>query len=81
MFLIDQNLSRRLVALLRPRWPGARHVLAEGLNQSTDTELWDRARELGLTVLTKDHDFEALAIASGPPPRVVVLAIGQLHYC
>ena len=33
--------------------------------------------ELGLTVLTKDHDFEALAIASGPPPRVVVLAIGN----
>jgi predicted nuclease of predicted toxin-antitoxin system len=77
MLLIDQNLSRALVSELSALWPGTAHVSGLGLNESSDSEIWERAKELGRAILTKDRDFEHLAVERGAPPRVIVVAIGN----
>lgn len=77
VFLIDQNLSRRLPDLLAEAFPGATHVVTAGLERSPDIEVWRVAGERGLILLTKDRDFEALALTRGAPPKVLVIAIGN----
>lgn len=77
MFLIDENLARRLVTLLGSRWPGASHVVDEDLDESNDADIWEAARQSSQTILTKDWDFETLAIARGAPPKVIIVAIGN----
>jgi predicted nuclease of predicted toxin-antitoxin system len=77
MFLIDQNLSRRLVALLATDWPGCAHVAQEGLAEQSDLQIWEFARTSGRTILTKDRDFEALALTRGAPPKILIVAIGN----
>lgn len=43
--LFDQNLSRRLVALLSAEYPGAEHVSGAGLLGADDLTVWHYAAE------------------------------------
>ena len=45
--LFDQNLSRRLVALVGSAFPESRHVIDYGLDAATDREIWDHAATHG----------------------------------
>ena len=75
--LLDNNLSPRLVASMADVLPGAEHVSRLDLGQASDTGIWDYARTHGLTILTKDSDFNDLLVVHGPPPKVVWLRIGN----
>lgn len=75
--LFDQNLSRRLVGLLAAEYPGSEHVFAAGLAVVDDRTIWAYAAGRGLTVVSKDADFRALAALLGPPPKVVSLRVGN----
>jgi len=72
-FLVDANLPPRLARLLRERGHEACHVAEAGLGTAKDHELFQRARNEGWIVVTRDLDFADLAAASGGLPAGVIL--------
>ena len=75
--LFDQNLSRRLPALLAVEYPGSEQILTAGLATADDRAVWAYAATRGLAVVSKDADFVALSAALGSPPKVIWLRIGN----
>jgi len=71
--LFDENLSRKLVARLSELYPGSAHVAEFDLLERPDREIWDFAQEGGFIIVTTDADFYELAVALGPPPKVIWL--------
>ena len=66
--LFDQNLSRRLPALLTAEFPGSEQVFLAGLATAGDRAVWAYAAARGLAVVSKDSDFAQMSAALGPPP-------------
>src|SRR5205085_7547778 len=77
ILLFDQNLWRRLPALLAAEFPGSDQVYLAGLATAGDRAVWAYAAAHGLAVVSKDKDFALLSAALGPPPKVVWLRIGN----
>jgi predicted nuclease of predicted toxin-antitoxin system len=77
-FLIDENLSPKLVVALQSAFPGSNHVEALGLRGRLDSEVWAAARDGGFAILTKDDDFAGMSVLFGPPPKVVHLRAGNI---
>lgn len=75
--LLDENLSRRLVPALQPRFPGSSQVVLLGLEQASDLEIWEYAREQGFVLVSKDEDFADLQTLRGYPPKLVMLRMGN----
>ncbi|HEX5272715.1 MAG TPA: DUF5615 family PIN-like protein [Gemmataceae bacterium] len=75
--LFDQNLSRRLPALLAAEFPGSEQVIGAGLATADDRAVWAYAAAHGLAVVSKDADFAQLSAALGPPPKVIWLRVGN----
>lgn len=75
--LFDQNLSSKLPARLSVEYPGSDHVLTAGLDGANDRFIWGYASSKGLAIVTKDSDFQRLAQVLGPPPKVILLHIGN----
>ena len=75
--LFDENLSPRLVELLAADFPDSTHIERVGLRGSTDTAVWNYAREHGYVIVSKDNDFRQRVFLYGPPPRVVWLSVGN----
>jgi predicted nuclease of predicted toxin-antitoxin system len=75
--LFDQNLSRRLLGMLRDAYPDSVHVVDVELDAATDRDIWEYAGEHDLIVVSKDSDFRQLAFLHGPPPKVVWLRVGN----
>lgn len=48
--LLDQNLSRRLVPVLEPAYPGTSQVVLLGMERASDREIWQFAREQGFLI-------------------------------
>ena len=77
-FLIDENLSPKLAAVLQSAYPGSTHVEALGLRSQLDSDVWTAAREGGFAILTKDDDFAGMSVLFGAPPKVVHLRAGNI---
>jgi predicted nuclease of predicted toxin-antitoxin system len=75
--LFDENLSPKLVGLLRESFPGSAHVRDLGLRGAPDTVVWEHARAHGFTIVSKDDDFRQRSYVHGAPPRVVWLQAGN----
>jgi len=72
--LLDANLSPRVAESLRDAGFDAVHVADLGLVTATDDEIFDRAAEGSLVVVTADSDFGALlAMRRTKSPSVVHL--------
>ena len=76
-FLIDENLSPRLVSLLASYWPDSMHVETAGMRGAADETIWRFARDHGFAIVSKDDDFSSLALVRGAPPKVIWLQIGN----
>lgn len=76
--LFDQMLPARLATSLTEHLGEIEHVRQLGLSTATDAEVFAYARGHGLTIVTKDADFQALLAVRGPPPRVVWLRVGNV---
>jgi len=76
-FLLDQNLSARLVEELQADYPGTGHVREFGLDRASDEALWEFAKEKGFVLLSKDADFHQLSFLHGHPPKVVWANLGN----
>lgn len=75
--LLDQNLSRKLTALLDPLFPGSSQAALLGLDRADDDAIWRFAAKDGYTIVTLDADFANLAALRGSPPKVVWLRCGN----
>jgi len=71
--LLDENLSRRLVPFLQHDYPGSDQVVLLGMQSATDKEVWQRARDDGYVIVTRDGDFQELSLVWGQPPKVIRL--------
>jgi predicted nuclease of predicted toxin-antitoxin system len=56
--LLDENLSRHLVATLAALFPGTAHVTAVGLDQANDRSVWEYARSRDFAIVSKDLSAE-----------------------
>lgn len=74
-FLFDENLPRHLT--FKPSLP-VLHATDRG-SKPSDSALWDYARATDLAIVTKDSDFADQMRAASPPPRVVLLEIGNMR--
>jgi predicted nuclease of predicted toxin-antitoxin system len=71
-FLLDANLSPRLVTALTAAGHASRHVGEMGLLRASDVTIFDRAAADGDVLITADSDFTTLLAArasSGPSRR------------
>ena len=75
--LLDENISRRLVPALANAYPGSTHVVLQGLQQASDVEVWQFAKDHGYVIVSKDDDFTALSSLRGQPPCLIKLSIGN----
>lgn len=71
--LLDENLSRRLVPFLQHDYPGSSQVVLLGMQSASDKEVWQKAREDGYVIVTRDVDFQELSLVWGQPPKVIRL--------
>ncbi len=75
--LFDQHISFRIAVNLRPYFPECVQVRELNLEDKSDRELWDFARENNYIIDTFDADFYDLVTLYGHPPKVVWLRIGN----
>ncbi len=73
--LFDENLSPKLPEMLEKLYPGSTHVKNCGLNKASDSEVWEYAKAQGLTIVSKDSDFQERSMLWGSPPKVIWLRI------
>lgn len=75
---IDAQLSPALAVWLKEQFGvdafSARHL---GLVRAKDPEIFDRAREAEVVVLTKDSDFVLLQERLGAPPSIMWVRCGN----
>ena len=76
-FLVDINLSPQLCLWLRSLGHEASHLADLSLLTAPDSEVWDRGRDPGVVILSKDSDFYDRALLLGPPPHVLHIAVGN----
>jgi predicted nuclease of predicted toxin-antitoxin system len=75
--LFDEQLAASLVSRLSDLFPASAHVGAVNLASTDDNRIWEYAKANGCTIVTKDRDFENIAMVRGRPPIVIRLAIGN----
>lgn len=76
--LVDQQLPTALARFLSSRGLEACHVQDVGLESADDKTIWLYAKERGLTIITKDEDFQALSAQQASiPPQVVWIRLGN----
>ena len=76
-FLIDNNLSHKLVEPLQPFFPETLHIRDTLGVDSDDISIWNFAREKGFVILTKDNDFDERSRLYGCPPKIIHLVCGN----
>lgn len=71
--LLDENLSRRLVPFLQHDYPESSQVVLLGMESASDKEVWQKAKDDGYVIVTRDADFQELSLVWGQPPKVIRL--------
>ncbi len=75
--LFDQNISFRLIKLVKDDFPLAEQVRNLGLENKSDKEIWQFARDEEWTIVSFDSDFYDFSVVWGHPPKVVWLRSGN----
>jgi predicted nuclease of predicted toxin-antitoxin system len=75
--LIDNNISVLAKIVLEKDFPMSRHVFELGLETSSDTEIWEFAKNNFDAILSKDKDFYFKTILNGPPPKLIWITKGN----
>ncbi|OGA38410.1 MAG: hypothetical protein A3G24_12025 [Betaproteobacteria bacterium RIFCSPLOWO2_12_FULL_62_13] len=76
--LVDNQLPLALAHYLAANGWECTHVQDVALEAADDRTIWQYAKERGLTIITKDEDFQALANRQGSiPPQVVWVRLGN----
>jgi predicted nuclease of predicted toxin-antitoxin system len=75
--LFDQNLSYRLVGLLEDHFPKSEHVKSLGMEEASDSSIWEYARVNDFVIISKDSDFHQRSFLYGHPPKVIWIQRGN----
>ena len=75
--LFDNNISHRVIARIADIFPNSNHVMLENLDEVSDTKVWMFARSHSYTIVTKDSDFNDMAIHKGTPPKIIWIKVGN----
>lgn len=75
--LFDQNISFRIVKRIIDIFPEARQIRSLGLENHTDQEIWNFAKENGFTLVTFDGDFYDFSLVWGHPPKIIWIRTGN----
>lgn len=75
--LFDENLSHRLVDRLADVYPGSQHVRQLGMKSSPDRIVLGYAGLMDMVLVTKDGDFDDLALLGDPVASVLRLDLGN----
>jgi len=75
--LLDENLSPRLARRFSDVFPDSASVVGLRPLPVGDERIWEHARQEGFTIISKDNDFEQLALLRGHPPKVIWLRCGN----
>ena len=76
--LFDQNISPRIVKHFLSVFPESKHVRNVGLEDASDTLIFDFAKKNNLVVVTFDSDFVDLNVVRGIPPKIIWIRTGNL---
>ena len=78
-FLLDSNVSWRLVSVIKEHFGECVHVdnISELIFPAKDTEIWQYAKDNGYTIITRDNDFNNLINIRGFPPKIIWLRAGN----
>jgi predicted nuclease of predicted toxin-antitoxin system len=69
--LFDENLPPRLPRSLADLYPDSAHVAECGLASADDLTIWQYAKDHGLTIVSKDSDFQDRSVLHGHPPKFI----------
>lgn len=75
--LFDQNISFRVVNLLKDKLVNIHHVKDFDLQFASDREIWKYAKNNDYHIVTFDTDFYDLVTLYGFPPKIIWLRIGN----
>jgi predicted nuclease of predicted toxin-antitoxin system len=73
----DEPLSEELCTALADIFPGSLHIRLLGYGGAADAVIWELARQHECLVVSKDEDFQRLAILRGAPPKFVWIRLGN----
>ncbi len=77
-FLLDAQLSPKLVAALRKARHQAEHVFELGMTRTPDAEIWRHAESIGAVIVSKDSDFATMRLHAQNSPAVIWLRLGNV---
>lgn len=77
VWLVDNQLPVALARFLEAQGQPSLHVTDVGLEQALDRSLWDLAKSRSWVIVSKDEDFQDLAIRLGMPPQLVWVRLGN----
>lgn len=77
VLLIDNQLPVALARHLDARGFRSQHVNDLGLSHAEDRAIWNLAQRNRWVIVSKDEDFQDLAIRLGPPPQLVWVRLGN----
>ncbi len=77
--LFDQNISHRVIGLLKKEFPLAQQVRELGLEDATDKDIWEYSKKKhNFSIVTFDADFYDLNVLLGTPPQIIWLRLGNM---
>lgn len=76
--LLDENISYRLVDVLKDEFPGSKHVINVGLHGESDQTIYAYAVKENFVLVTKDDDFVALAATYAFSAPLVLVRLGNV---
>jgi predicted nuclease of predicted toxin-antitoxin system len=75
--LFDQNISFRVLPKIKFIYTEAKQVRELGLENSSDRDIWQYAKQNHYTIVTFDADFFDMANLFGHPPKIIWLRVGN----
>jgi predicted nuclease of predicted toxin-antitoxin system len=75
--LFDQNISFRLINKIITLFPEAKQVRQLGIENYSDIEIWDYAKQNDYNIITFDADFLDISNLKGHPPKIIWLRFGN----
>ncbi len=75
--LFDQNISYRLINRIIDVFPNSKQVRELGLENATDSEIFEYAKDNHFTIVTFDSDFCDMSVLKGFPPKIIWIRTGN----
>ena len=75
--LFDQNISFRIISKIASNFPTAKQVRQLGIENFSDIEIWQYAKQNKFTIVTFDADFFDISNLKGHPPKIIWLRFGN----